>query len=152
ILGELERQVMLASGCPGLLVYGRRRMGKSTLLRNLEGFMPPRVRVVNLSMQEAHAFTSLPDLIGLIARRVATDAPELPSDLKGFEQFLESTQKRLEADNRRLLLAIDEYENLDEKIGEGVLAEDLLAVLRESIQTHRRIIWTFAGSHGIDEL
>jgi hypothetical protein len=25
-------------------------------------------------------------------------------------------------------------------------------VVRESIQTHRRIIWAFAGSHGIDEL
>src|SRR5205085_12362501 len=71
---------------------------------------------------------------------------------KSFEGFLESIQKRLEADDRRLLLAIDEYENLDEKIGEGVLPEDLLAVVRESIQTHRRIIWAFAGSHGIDEL
>jgi len=155
ILGELERQVMLATGCPGLLVYGRRRMGKSTLLRNLEGFLPPRVQIVSLSMQQAGAFTSLPDLVGLIAKRVAAvipDTSEPPTDLKSFERFLESTQKRLEADDRRLLLAIDEYENLDEKIGEGVLSEDLLAVLRESIQTHRRIIWTFAGSHGIDEL
>jgi hypothetical protein len=155
ILGEVESQVMLATGCPGLLVYGRRRMGKSTLLRNLEGFLPPRVQIVSLSMQEARAFTSLPDLLGLIAKRVAAvvpDTPEPPADLKSFEHFLESTQKRLEADDRRLLLAIDEYENLDEKIGEGVLSEDLLVVLRESIQTHRRIIWTFAGSHGIDEL
>jgi len=155
LLGELEHQVMLATGCPGLLIYGRRRMGKSTLLRNLEGFLPPRVQIVSLSMQQAGAFTSLPDLVGLIAKRVAAVVPETseaPADLKSFEHFLESMQKHLEADDRRLLLAIDEYENLDEKIGEGVLSEDLLAVLRESIQTHRRIIWTFAGSHGIDEL
>lgn len=155
ILGELERQVMLATGCPGLLVYGRRRMGKSTLIRNLEGFLPPRVQIVSLSMQQAGAFTSLPDLVSLIAKRVVAVVPntsEPPTDLKSFERFLETTQKRLEADDRRLLLAIDEYENLDEKIGEGVLSEDLLAVLRESVQTHRRIIWTFAGSHGIDEL
>lgn len=155
ILGELERQVMLATGCPGLLVYGRRRMGKSTLLRNLEGLLPPRVHVVSLSMQEARAFTSLPDLVALISQRIAAVLPsgnESPADLKSFERFLGATQNRFEANDRRLLLAIDEYENLDSKIGEGALSEDLLAVIRESSQTHRRLIWAFAGSHGIDEL
>lgn len=155
ILGELERQVMLATGCPGLLVYGRRRMGKSTLLRNLEGLLPPRMQVVSISMQEARAFTSLPDLVALISQRIAAVLPEsseLPADLKSFERFLGATQRRLNTDDRRLLIAIDEYENLDSKIGEGALSEDLLAVIRESIQTHRRLIWAFAGSHGIDEL
>lgn len=155
LLSELERQVMLATGCPGLLVYGRRRMGKSTLLRNLEGWLPPRVLMVSLSMQEARAFASLSDLVALISQRIAAVLPnagELPADLKGFEKFLGTTQKRLDSEDRRLLLAIDEYENLDRKIGEGILSEDLLAVIRESIQTHRRLIWAFAGSHSIDEL
>jgi len=155
IMGDIERQAMLATGCPGLLVYGRRRMGKSTLLRNLEGLLPPRVNVVSLSMQEARAFTSLPDLVRLIAQRVTAAVPgstKPTADLKGLQIFLDSTQRLLETGDHRLLLGIDEYENLDSKIGENVLPEDLLAVLRESIQTHRRIIWTFAGSHGIDEL
>ena len=30
VLGELENQLMLANGCPGLILYGRRRTGKST--------------------------------------------------------------------------------------------------------------------------
>lgn len=55
-------------------------------------------------------------------------------------------------ENRRLILAIDEYELLDVKIGEGVFPLGLLATLRESIQTHRRITWLFAGSHDIAEL
>ena len=155
ILGELERQVMLATGCPGLLVYGRRRMGKSTLLRNLEGMLPPRVQVVQLSMQQASALTSLPDFIRLIADRVAAIVPDLPTpsaDLKGLEEFLNTTQYQLDASDHRLLLSMDEYENLDRKIGEGVFSEDLLAVFRESIQIHRRIIWAFAGSHAIEEL
>jgi energy-coupling factor transporter ATP-binding protein EcfA2 len=154
MLGEVERQVMLANGCPGLLVYGRRRMGKSTLLRNLMGLLPPRVHVVNLSMQEARAFASLQDFIRLISLRVTAAVPGVTeaADLPGLQGLLDSTQKLLEAGDRRLLLSLDEYENLDSKIGEGVFPEGLLAVLRESIQTHRRIIWAFAGSHGIDEL
>lgn len=155
ILGELERQVMLATGCPGLLVYGRRRMGKSTLLRNLEGMLPPRVLIVSISMQEARAFTSTNDLVTLICQRISTVLPyggKLPADLKGLEEFLDVTQKRLELTESRLLLAIDEYEFLDSKIGEGALSKDLLAVIRESIQTHRYLIWAFTGSHGIDEM
>ncbi len=49
-------------------------------------------------------------------------------------------------------LALDEYENIDVKIGGGVFPKDLLAVIRESIQQHRHIIWLFAGSHQITEL
>jgi len=54
--------------------------------------------------------------------------------------------------NRRLIIAVDEYENLDAKIGEGVLPEDLLATLRTSIQNHRQLTWLLAGSHQIAEL
>ncbi|HEV7517702.1 MAG TPA: AAA family ATPase [Thermoanaerobaculia bacterium] len=155
LLGELERQILLSTGCPGLLVYGRRRMGKSTLLRNLPGLLPPGVQVVQISMQRASAFNSLPNLLERIGQEVAAAVPDLPAppvDLTALESFLAATDKRLDATGSRLLLALDEYENLDRKIGEGVFSEDLLSVLRESIQTHRHIIWTFAGSHAIDEL
>ncbi len=65
MLGQLERQVMLATGCPGLLIYGLRCMGKSTLLRNLDGFLPPSVRIVSISMQNPAAFTSISSLSAL---------------------------------------------------------------------------------------
>lgn len=55
-------------------------------------------------------------------------------------------------DQRRLLLTIDEYENFDQKIGEKAFSTDLLALIRESIQTHRQIVWVFAGSHHVSEL
>ncbi|MEP7013013.1 MAG: ATP-binding protein [Acidobacteriota bacterium] len=158
ILGELERQVMLASGCPVLLVYGRRRVGKSSLLKNLEGFLPPRVSIASLSMQKAEAFTSLGSLIDLIAEQISGRLPGIEKsasqtpDLRDLARLLHVTEARLEAEGLRLLLAIDEFENLDRKIGEGVFSEDLLAVLRESMQNHRHLIWTLAGSHRIDEL
>jgi len=48
------------------------------------------------------------------------------------------------------LLALDEY--IDRKLGEGVFDEDLLTLIRESIQSHRNLTWIFAGNHGITEL
>ena len=68
VVGKLEQQVLLATGCPGIVLYGRRRMGKSTVLRNLEGFLPPSVRIATISMQQAEAFASLESLIARLGR------------------------------------------------------------------------------------
>lgn len=158
VLGELDRQLTLATGCPGLILYARRRMGKSTLLSNLKGFLPVSTRIAVVSMQNPDAFASQSDLLRTLLQTVAVAVPEAglsvvkaPS-LQDFFKRLAECNTQLEKDNCRLLLAIDEYENLDCKLGEGVFSEDLLANLRESIQYHRRIVWVFAGSHAIDEL
>ncbi len=170
VLHELERQVMLGTGCPGIVLYGRRRLGKSTMLRNLSAFLPPSVHVASLSMQKAEAFTDLPSFLHAIAGKIPVAAlphrdvlggkydevvvghPILPSTLHAFEETLNHANDFFENDSARLVLAIDEYEGLDLKIGEGVFPLDLLAVIRESIQSHRNIIWIFAGSRRIDEL
>ena len=158
VVGELEAQLMLATGCPGLVLYGRRRTGKSTLLGNLDGFLPESVSVATLSMQDPRAFTSLDSLIGLIADTIARALPDAPrpaappAALPELFEALAATDRWLLGQGRRLLLAIDEYEYLDSRIGEGVLPVELLWTVRESIQTHRRLIWLFAGSHHIAEL
>lgn len=153
--GELEQQVMLATGCPGLLIYGRRRMGKSTLILNLPGFLPPSVDVLYLSMQSARAFGSLPAWVARIEEKlleVVHVEAQHASDLMGLERLLERVDRKLAGDGRRVLLAIDEYEQLDLKIAQGTFTEDLLAAVRESIQSHRHLTWAFVGSHRIDEL
>lgn len=158
VVGELEAQLTLATGCPGLVLYGRRRTGKSTLLRNLDGFLPQTVTVATLSMQNPRAFTSLESFAGLIAETIAGALPEAPqpseppATLAALFALWGSVNHWLLDRNRRLLLAIDEYEFLDTKITDGVLPVDLLAMVRESIQTHRRLIWLFAGSHHMTEL
>jgi hypothetical protein len=155
-IADLEGQLMLATGCPGLLLYGRRRTGKSTALKNLPGFLPSEVRIATLSMQHPEAFTSLESLVGLVSRSVAQACPAVtaPADrsLSGLYDVLTQADLALGNEGRRLLLAIDEYEQLDEKIGAGVFPLDLLALLRESMQMHRRMTWIFAGSHDIAEL
>jgi hypothetical protein len=158
VIGRLEQQVMLATGCPGVVLYGRRRMGKSTVLKNLGGFLPPSVDVVVVSMQEAEAFTSLQSFCELLGTRMQEAWPsgappgEPPGDLPGFARLLAVCNRALAVRGQRLIIALDEYENVDRKIGEGVLSEDLLALIRESIQSHRSLTWVFAGSHEIEEL
>ena len=156
LIAELQGQITLATGCPGLLLYGRRRMGKSTLIRNAEPFLPATVRVARLSMQDPGAFGSLEGLLATIVERACeaagVPAGGEPEGLAAFYRRLGEVDAALAAAERRLVLAIDEYENIDAKIGEGVFPRDLLATFRESVQSHRRIVWLFAGSHAIEEL
>ncbi|MGH9934768.1 MAG: hypothetical protein ACREAM_00900, partial [Blastocatellia bacterium] len=158
IVGELEQQVMLSAGCPGIVLYGRRRMGKSTILHNLTGFLPTDLTTTSVSMQNPNMFTSLESAARSLSVEIQKRFPVIDvaadsvSDLRGFFGFLKALNERLEADGKRLLLAVDEYETIDKKIGEGVFTADLLDTIRESIQTHRRITWIFAGSHEITEL
>jgi hypothetical protein len=72
--------------------------------------------------------------------------------LVSFLRFLTDCNAALERAGRRLLVALDEYEMLDIKLREGVFTRDLLATLRESIQSHRCIIWAFTGNADITEL
>ena len=54
--------------------------------------------------------------------------------------------------HRRVLIARDKYELLDERIAAGAMSVRLLATLRDAIQTHRRIRWLFSGVHHFSEL
>ena len=126
VVGDLQEQVLLSTGCPGVVLYGRRRVGKSTVLRNLSGFLPPKVQTVNISMQNPEASTSLDLLAQHLVREVSTVLvderlqPSTPKDLKDLFGFFSMCNKILEREDRRLLISVDEYENIDEKIGQGV--------------------------------
>jgi hypothetical protein len=158
VIAKLERQVLLSAGCPGVVLYGRRRVGKSTVLRNLYGFLPSTVQIVNVSMQNPEVFTSVNVLAEHLVHQVSTVlAHESPpstasKSLRDLFGFLSACNQSLETRDRRLLISVDEYENIDQKIREEVFSIDLLSTLRESIQSHRRITWVFAGSHEIAEL
>lgn len=154
VIGKLEQQVMLATGCPGVILYGRRRRGKSSALRNLTGLglLPPSVRAVTISMQDPKAFSSLAAFADRLAQEFPSSPPNPPQTLPELFDFLSRINEQMAWAKERLVLALDEYENIDVKIGEGVFSQDLLATIRESIQTHRNITWLFAGSHTIEEL
>ncbi|MGH8547796.1 MAG: AAA family ATPase [Methylococcales bacterium] len=149
---DLQGQLTLATGCPGLLLYGRRRMGKSTLLHNLQPFLPASIRVASVSMQDPRASTSLTSWIQWIAKAAIGPESPVPEDLSGFFDALTRFNQGLDAQAQRVIIAVDEYENIDSKLGEGIFPNDLLDTLRESIQRHRRIVWLFSGSHALAEL
>lgn len=158
VVSQIENQLMLSTGCPGLHLYGRRRIGKTTILVNLSEFVPPNIKIVFVSMQRPRFFTSFPSFVLHLHGKLSTifrslfDLKVTPPDLQYLFQLLTRCNELAANEGLRLLLAIDEYETIDLKIGQGIFPLDLLNAIRESTQFHRNITWIFSGSHDMTEL
>ena len=166
VLEKLEQHASMPAGSPGIVLYGRRRMGKSTTLRNLTYFLPKSVFPIFMSMQDPRLFSSQRSFLSQLSTVIANPLrqPHLGkssrdgkplidiNSLSEFISFLDSTNRDLPKLGTKVLLSIDEYEKIDQKIDEGILSLDLLDTIRESIQKHHNIIWLLAGSHRITEL
>ncbi|RRR73802.1 MAG: hypothetical protein EI684_08325 [Candidatus Viridilinea halotolerans] len=160
---QLEGILSDAGRRPPPLLVGGRRNGKTSILR----FLPTR-----LSSRIAPAFVSLQKpadgLIGLLGRLADAITAELQRtpglgvppllDRKQLQQdafaafgvWMDALERWL--DQRVLLLAIDEYEALEEGMGRGCYDERILALLRSLIQDRRQIAVLLSGVHELDEL
>jgi uncharacterized protein len=166
----LFRQLEQAVGGAGserqtLLLYGQRRTGKTSILRQLTRRLGSRCIPVFLDVQ-GEQLSGASDASGVlegIARFVRQDAQErsfsLPvldaADLQrdpypAFGRWLDQVEQSL--DNRTLLLCFDEFEALEEAIEERRLDGRMLNMLRAIVQHRQRITVLLAGSHQLDEL
>ncbi len=152
---------------PSLLLYGRRRTGKTSTLLNLPRLMGSQFLPVFIDCQNArwndsdamfcyHLTRALHDEL---AKRKLADGLAQPSKSE-FEPHaftrLDEWLDELEAHSRRigkqLLLTFDEYERLAEGIRDGKLTRAVLNQIRAIVQHRERLIVLFSGSHRFEEL
>jgi hypothetical protein len=155
VIADLAAHVVASTGCPGLLLYARRRMGKSSCLRNLTDFLPSRIGVVHLNLQDPGISGSEVRFCSKLAAAIDSDQADRdsgPATLVELGTVLTTLNDRLGDEGRLLLIGLDEYEYLDAMLAEQALPQGLPALFRTSIQEHRNLIWVFAGSHQVREL
>jgi hypothetical protein len=161
---RLERLV-LDRQSPPLLLYGQRRIGKTSLLNNLGKLLPTNIIPLFIDLQGS--VSSAKDHAGFIynlARGMINSAKRqrnitLPSlayktivndPFTHFDEWLDSLEKVL--GNDVILLALDEFEVLDRVLNEGRFNEnDVLGMLRNLIQHRPRFKVLLAGYHTLDE-
>jgi hypothetical protein len=172
---EIERSILRAAQTPTLLLYGQRRMGKTSILNQLPALLGPSFLPVLVDCQfpatvesqsallrymsrcMANAFASHPG-----ARRSgdgvsrATGLDPLAIDrlqhdpFSGFEDWLDGFQVAI-GQEMNILLCLDEFERLDEIIVAGWGAR-FLDALRHWSQYRPRFALMFAGSHTFEQL
>lgn len=167
----IEENLTDVSVPPTLVIYGQRRVGKSSILTNLGRYLPANFIPVAIDMDGAASVESTYALLynigeGIyktlesrygfkITSKSKTEYKDEPFIV--FAQFLESVEKVLANRDRkdsftRLLLSLDEFERIDVKIKEGVFSSDILKFLRNIMQHHPRILLLFTGYHTIEEM
>jgi hypothetical protein len=166
IVARIE-QLLLDRRRPPLLLYGQRRMGKTSLLRNLGRLLPSSIVPLFVDGQRTALAGDYPDFLTSLAREMARSAEEgrglaLPI-LEGealtshpftrFNAWLDEVEQTLDAHGYTIaLLALDEFEMLGSALNKGRFDEtDVLSMLRHMIQHRPRFKVMLAGSHTLEE-
>jgi hypothetical protein len=162
------------SGSPrpnAMLLYGRRRIGKtSTLYQLVEGERGRAIRE-GRSRSLFCAYVDLQRLAGRptdewlrrlardVCQKVATSGLErsVPDSsvlgetaFAAFDRCLDRLEQTLPG-NSLILLAIDEFEQIRAEIASGTLGAEVLPFLRSQIQHRERVVFVLSGGHGLLE-
>jgi hypothetical protein len=164
-IGTRIKQLLLDRHRLPLLLYGQRRMGKTSLLNNLGRLLPSTIIPMFVDLQgPVSSASDYASFLYNIARSMANSAQRqsaftLPSlaretlqddPFTRFDEWLDEVEKALQ--QNVALLAFDEFEALDNAITKGRFdEEDVLGMLRHLIQHRPRFKVLLAGSHTIEE-
>lgn len=162
----LSNELVNASGQrPALLLFGARRMGKTSTLKQLPVQLGPQIIPVSFDLQKASTVENAVGLFYLIAHEMVksayeerhTSLPELTkSQLESdpylaFQEWLEVVEQAL-GNNHWILLALDEFESLGDMKDAGRIDDRIFQLLRGIIQGHPRFTVMMSGAHTLEEL
>ena len=158
-------QLLLDRRRPPLLLYGQRRMGKTSLLNNLGRLLPSTIIPLFVDLQgpatRAEGYTGL---LYNVARGMVESAQRqrvfaLPILLREslntdpftvFDEWLDQVEHAL--GDHTALLMLDEFEALESAMQRGRYdEEDIFGLLRHLIQHRPRFKVLLAGSHTLAE-
>ncbi|NET62540.1 MAG: AAA family ATPase, partial [Symploca sp. SIO2E6] len=142
-----------------VVIYGHRRMGKTSILRNVTNRLGAEIKLAYINLLGVgDTSQGVGEVLMAICDGIA-EAVNLPppadEDLLNlpyptFRRYLQQVETKL--DNQSLIIALDEFEQIEELINKGKIAPDFMKVLRASVQKSKHIAFAFAGLHTLEEM
>lgn len=158
-------QVLMSPNSASILLYGQRRMGKTSLLLNLERILPSHILYSFVDCQACASASNYIELTYCIAAQIKRSverqgrfqAPAMEYSQWVYRQnqaaeWLEALERLLEEKNLYLLMNLDEIEALIPLFDKPDLAATFLSQLRYAIQHRPRFKIVLASSHTLDEI
>ncbi len=165
IMLRLEELWNVSTQAPSVVLYGHRRMGKTSILRNLQTHLGSFSTVVNFNLQLFGNVQNTNELLYALATELYDNLsveirqtllePDANRFLTGNPyQLLIQFLKQLSSvrNNQRFIIAVDEFELLEVLIKSGIIDPALIHFWRGLIQTYPWIIMIFAGLHSLNEM
>ncbi|WP_293154820.1 ATP-binding protein [Okeania sp. SIO2C9] len=159
IMRELKELWVMNSQLQSVVLFGHRRMGKTSILRNVANYSGSDIQVVYVNLQNLAAisegmgevFLAISDEISEALSFPPPDTDELLKlPQRTFKLYLQQAIKKL--DNKRLIIALDEFEEIEKLINAQQLPPNFMAVLRGFVQMSPKIAFAFAGLHTLEEM
>ena len=164
IMARLEN-LLLGPNRPPLHLYGQRRMGKTSLLLNLDHYLPSTIISVFLDGQGLAGYTQLMDLFYYMINEIRSEAYRqrglrLPAIIRQenknlfahISRWIDQTEKILCEDGAIVLLMMDEFEALEPILQNNSQMQGFLGLARFVIQHRPHFKVLFVGSHTLDEI
>jgi hypothetical protein len=162
IVRHLEESLLGTARKPTLLLYGARRMGKSSILHQLPRLLGPYFAPALVDCQNPAVTGSPVTLLhylaralsaGMHVRRVVVPPPrrdELePEPFAAFDGWIDAVERAL-PERMQALLCLDEYESLQRAVDVG-WGGQVLDFLRHTLQHRQRLALLFTGAHTFEE-
>jgi hypothetical protein len=150
--------------CDSVVLYGHRRMGKSSILQNLGMRFGTQTYLVDFNMQTCglvstgellhdlamECYDELPSSVQAVVEEPDLNMFTTRHPYKNFKRFLKQLDEHRQG--WRFIVTIDEFELIENGIKEGRLESDFLGFLRGIIQTYTWFILALAGLHTLKEM
>jgi hypothetical protein len=150
---------------PPIILYGHRRMGKTSIIHHLYRHRGPETLIARTDMQDLVMADHTGQLLLGFARAIhaaAREAGLAAGPAPGADDYASTGAARLALNallerldpqmaGRRLTLAIDEYEIAEEKLERGEFDPAFLRYLRSAAQRHRWLGLLFAGRQALED-
>jgi hypothetical protein len=158
VVQQVEECVLGAGQAQTILLHGPRRMGKTSILKQLPRLLGPDFAPALVDCQNPAVTARLPALLRHLSREISAavrlrGAAAEPLSLQAlesepyaaFQEWLDALE-RSTPPRLRVLLCLDEYENLQRVLAAG-WGEEFLDALRHVLQHRPRLVLMFTGAH-----
>jgi len=169
ILRQLEELWVMGQQLQSVVLYGHRRMGKTSILLNVANCSGSRVKVVYINLLRlgspqgvGEVLMAISDAISdAIGCRPPDDEALLNLPYRTFERYFKQvvemvqgteTETRHGASLQGLIIALDEFEKIEELIEAGKIPNDFIGYLRGLVQMNAQVAFAFAGLHTLEEM
>jgi hypothetical protein len=156
IMRQLEELWVMNTIPQSIVLYGHRRMGKTSILRNIATRLGSDTRIAYINLNLCEVCNSIGEVLLTLTDELAKVTPvPKPSDTDlltlpeiSFRRYMSAIAQT----NQKLIIVLDEFETLETLISTGKISPDFLSYLRGLIQLSPNLAFAFAGLHTLEEM
>jgi AAA+ ATPase superfamily predicted ATPase len=159
VIRELKELWVRSRQLQSVVLYGHRRMGKTSILRNVANRLELGVWVAYVNLLEVgDASLGVAEVLMAISDAIS-DTVQIPPPanddllnlpLPTFRRYFKQVEAEL--GEKGLIIALDEFEKIEELIEAQKIPIDFMGVLRGLVQKSSKVAFTFAGLHTLEEM